>query len=93
MFGLGGQEILLLVLLVALVVGSRLLVTTAAGAYLLFAVPHFLYHLLNLQVYGTGDKVANVFSLALSVVIPIAVIVAAQRTSPASSSRKSVASP
>ena len=90
----GGYNLALaLVLLVALVVGSRLLVTTAAGAYLLFAVPHFLYHLLNLQVYGTGDKVANVFSLALSVVIPIAVIVAAQRTSPASSSRKSVASP
>jgi nucleoside-diphosphate-sugar epimerase len=90
----GGYNLALaLLLIVALVVGSRLLVTTAAGAYLLFAVPHFLYHLLNLQVYDTSDKVANVFSLALSVVIPIAVIVAAQRTSVASSSRKLVASP
>ena len=74
-------------------VGSRLLVMTAAGAYLLFAAPHFLYHLFNLQVFGTGDKVANVVTLALSVVIPIAVIVSAQTTRPASSSRKSVASP
>jgi hypothetical protein len=90
----GGLNLALaLLLIVALVVGSRLLVTTAAGAYLLFAVPHFLYHLFNLQVFDTGDKVANVFSLALSVVIPIAVIASAQRTRPASSSRKSVASP
>jgi nucleoside-diphosphate-sugar epimerase len=90
----GGLNLALaLLLIVALVVGSRLLVTTAAWAYLLFAVPHFLYHLFNLQVFDTGDKVANVFSLALSVVIPIAVIASAQRTRPASSSRKSVASP
>jgi nucleoside-diphosphate-sugar epimerase len=90
----GGLNLALgLLLVVALVVGTRLLVTTAAGAYLLFAVPHFLYHLFNLQVFDTADKVANVFSLALTVVIPIVVIVAAQRTTPASSSSASLASP
>ena len=93
----GGMNLAMaLLLIVALVVGSRLLVTTAVVAYLLFAVPHFAYHLANLQVLSTGDKVANVISLAFSVLIPIAVIVSAQRsqrTRPASSSRKSVASP
>ncbi|MBV8979800.1 MAG: hypothetical protein JO086_02770, partial [Acidimicrobiia bacterium] len=84
---------LALVLVVALVVGSRLLVTTAAGAALLFAVPHFLYHLFNLNVFSSGDQVANVVSLAITVLLPIAVIWSAQRTTVASSSRASVASP
>jgi hypothetical protein len=91
----GGLNLALaLVLVVALVVGTRMSVTTAAGAYLLFALPHFLYHLANLQVFTSGDdKVANMFTLALSVIAPIVVIVLAQRTRPASSSKASLASP
>jgi nucleoside-diphosphate-sugar epimerase len=84
---------LALLLVVAVIVGTRLLVTTAAGAALLFAVPHFLYHLFNLQVFDSSDKVANVVALALTVLIPLVVVIAAQRTSSASSSRASVASP
>jgi nucleoside-diphosphate-sugar epimerase len=86
-------------LLVALVAGSRLLVTTAAVSYLLFAVPHYAYHLANLQVLDTADQIAVVVSLGLSVLIPIALIVSATRmqraqtTRVASSSRKSVVSP
>jgi hypothetical protein len=61
-------------------------------------VPHALYHFFNMQVLDTGDQIANGISLALSLVIPIAVVVAAwrppgQSTSMASSSKKSVASP
>jgi hypothetical protein len=81
------------VLIVALIVGSRLLVTTAAGAALLFAVPHTLYHLFNLQVFSSEDKVANVVTLSITVLLPIAVIWAAYRTKPANSSRASLASP
>jgi nucleoside-diphosphate-sugar epimerase len=85
------------ILIVALVVGSRLLVTTAAVAYLLWAVPHALYHYFNLQVLDTGDQIANGISLAFSVALPLIIIWLAQsrrqRTSPASSSRKSPASP
>ncbi len=84
---------LALVLVVALVVGSRLLVTTAAGAALVFAVPHLLYHLFNLQVFSGSDQVANVVSLAITVLLPIAVIWSAQQTSVASSSKKSLVSP
>ena len=81
------------VLIVALVVGSRLLVTTAAVAYLLWAVPHALYHFFNMQVLDSGDQIANGISLAFSVAVPIVIIVLAYRTKPASSSRASVASP
>jgi len=81
------------VLLVALVVGSRMLVTTAAVAYLLWAVPHALYHFFNMQVLDSGDQIANGISLALSVALPIVIVVLAQRTRPASSSKASLASP
>ncbi|MBV9413201.1 MAG: NAD(P)-dependent oxidoreductase [Acidimicrobiia bacterium] len=84
---------LVLVLIVAVVLGSRLLVATAAGAYLLFAVPHSLYHFFNLQVLEPGDQIANVVTLSLSVLAPIAVLWLAYKTRPASSSRASVASP
>jgi hypothetical protein len=71
-------------------------------SYLLFAVPHFAYHLANMQVLDTADQWANGISLAFSVLIPVAVMVSAnksrrarsgQTTMVASSSRKSVASP
>jgi hypothetical protein len=78
---------------VALIVGSRLLVTTAAGAALLFAVPHTLYHLFNLQVLSSSDQVANVVTLSITVLLPIAAIWAAYRTRSASSPRASLASP
>ena len=84
---------LAVLLIVALVVGSRLLVTTAAVSALVFAVPHSLYHFFNLQVLDSSDQIANVISLAITIALPLAIIVLAQKTSPASSSRKSVASP
>jgi hypothetical protein len=82
-----------LVLIVALVVGSRLLVATAAGAYLLFAVPHALYHFFNLEVLSSSDQVANVVTLSISVVMASAVLWIAYNTKPASSARASLASP
>jgi hypothetical protein len=55
--------------------------------------------LANMEVLDTADQWANGISLAFSVLIPVAVIVSANRslrtqtTSPANSSRKSVVSP
>jgi hypothetical protein len=46
-----------------------LLVRTAAVAYCLFGVPHLLYHLRHLDLYDTTDKVANVVSLVLALVL------------------------
>jgi hypothetical protein len=84
---------LALVTIVGLVAGTRLLVALAAGAWLVWSVPHVLYHFFNLGVYDTADKVANVVSLSVTILIPAAVLWAAYRTRPASSSKKSVASP
>ena len=70
-----------------------MLVATAAGAWLVWSVPHIAYHAANLGVYGTSDQVANMFTLALAVVIPVLLLWAAYNTSRASSSRWRALSP
>ena len=90
----GGLNLALaLVTIAALVVGSRALVATAAGAWLVWSVPHVAYHALNLGVYGTGDKIANMLSLSLGVVIPVLLLWNVYSTSRASSSRWRALSP
>jgi 2-alkyl-3-oxoalkanoate reductase len=65
---------LALVLIVAAVNLGPLLVRTAAAAALVYGLPHFVYHLRHLDVYDTGDQMANVLALALAVVGPALVL-------------------
>jgi hypothetical protein len=60
-----------LVLLVAAYYLERRLVVTAICAYLVWSVPHAVYHAFHLDVYGTTDKIGNVVTLALTVVLPL----------------------
>lgn len=50
---------------------ERRLVAVALVSYLLFSVPHTVYHLFNLGPYASGDAVANVIALAATVVLPV----------------------
>ncbi len=62
-------------LIVAAWRGGRTLVRTAAGAGLIWALPHFVYHAGHLDALpSTADRVANLVSLGLSVVAPVAVL-------------------
>ena len=62
---------LVLVLAVAAWRGGRSLVRVAAGAALVWSVPHFLYHLGHLDpLPAASDRVANLVSLGLGVVAP-----------------------
>jgi hypothetical protein len=65
---------LALVLVVAVVTVVPLLLRTAAAAYLVYGAPHLAYHLANLDLYDTADKVGNSVGLGLAVVIPVAVL-------------------
>jgi hypothetical protein len=67
------------VLVAAAVVLERRLVLVAAGAYLVWAVPHFVYHMITLDIYGTGDAIGNVITLAATVVLPLAIVLVARR--------------
>jgi hypothetical protein len=64
-----GQLALAVVLLAAFVRPQRYLVRPAALAYLLGAVPHLLYHANHLDLYDTGDQVANLVALGATVVL------------------------
>jgi hypothetical protein len=70
---------LVTVLVAAALAMERRLVMVAAGAYLVWSVPHFVYHLITLDAYGTGDAIGNVVTLAVTVVLPIALIVGVRR--------------
>jgi hypothetical protein len=59
-----------LLLLFAAVSLSRPLVQGALGALMAFSAPHFIVHLTELDRLSTGDNVANMTTLALSVVVP-----------------------
>lgn len=70
------------VLLAAFLRPQRYLVRTAALAYLLFAVPHLLYHATNLDVYDRGDQVANMVALGVAVVLPAILVLGTVRGGP-----------
>jgi hypothetical protein len=55
---------------------SRSLAVAAALAWLVYSVPHFAYHALNLQAVSGDDKVAELVSLAFPIVLAACVLVA-----------------
>jgi len=77
-----------LVLVVAGLWLERRVVMLALGSYLLFAIPHTVYHLLNLEPYGTGDAIGNVIALGATVVLPVYLVVLLAREGAVTPSRK-----
>lgn len=59
----------------AAVVATATLVRVTAGVWLVYSVPHFVYHAAHLGHMETIDAVGNVVSLGLAVVVPIALLV------------------
>jgi hypothetical protein len=61
---------------------ARPLVQGALGALLVFALPHFVWHLTELDALSTGDNVVNVTTLALTVVLPALLLYLTLRPEP-----------
>ena len=62
-------------LLVAAVVLERRLVQVALVAPLLYAVPHLIFHLAEVdELESSGDKVAQTLTLVLAVAIPLVLL-------------------
>jgi AhpD family alkylhydroperoxidase len=76
-------------LLVAAFRLERRLVWVSLVAWLLFALPHTIYHLFNLEPYDTTDAVGNVIALALTVALPAALLVLLARPAAAQAARAS----
>ena len=67
------------VLVAAAVTLERRLVLVAAGAYLVWSLPHFVYHMITLDSFGTGDAIGNAVTLVATVLLPVAVLVVVRR--------------
>jgi len=79
---------------VAAVTLDRRLATTALAAYLVFAVPHLLFHLRHLEPFGTVDAVAQVVTLAVAAVLPLPLLALLRtRARPSSSHSSSAPTP
>jgi hypothetical protein len=61
-----------LVFLVAAITMDRLMVRTALAAYILFAVPHLLFHVTHHQHYTTAAAIGETTALVVAVLLPIA---------------------
>lgn len=59
---------------------SRRLAVAAALAWLVYSLPHFLYHALNLQTVSGDDKVASLVSLAFPILLAVCVLTAVRPT-------------
>jgi hypothetical protein len=59
---------------------TRTLVIAAAVAWIVYSVPHIVYHALNGQAYDTSDHIAIVGSLLLAPVVAIVVLWAIRGT-------------
>ena len=66
---------------------ERRLTLISLVVWLLFAVPHTVYHLFNLEPYGTGDAVGNAIALAATVLLPAYLLVLVLRGRAVSGSR------
>jgi hypothetical protein len=71
------------VTVVAIVTMARAAAVAAALGWLVYQVPHLLYHVRHTDVFAdTTDKVTSIVALALGVALPLIVLVAALRLRP-----------
>ena len=72
----GGLNLALaFVLVIALVHLTPVLVRTAAGASLLFAIPHFVHHARHLDAFtSSADKLTNMVLLGLAIGGPVVLL-------------------
>ncbi len=82
------------VTLVALYFGSRAAARAAAAGWLVFSVPHAIYHFRHLGHYETADQIGNVVSLSLGIALAVAALVlTAARRAPADRSYSGAGEP
>jgi hypothetical protein len=68
----GALNLALGVLLVlAAVLLERRLVQVSLVAYLVYAVPHFVFHLTTGHAFSLGDNLANMLTLGIAVLLPL----------------------
>jgi hypothetical protein len=70
-----------LVTAVSAITMNRVMVRTALAAYLLFAVPHLLFHVTHHEHYTTSQAIGETTALTIAVLLPIALLALTWRVS------------
>jgi len=70
---------LALVFVVAAITMDRRMVRIALGGYLLFAIPHLIFHVTHLENFTTADAVGQTTLLTLAVLLPVALLMLTRR--------------
>lgn len=65
--------------LIAAVILERRVVQVAMIGYLAWSVPHAIWHLTDLDALDTTDNVINVTTLAITVIVPVVLLLTADR--------------
>lgn len=65
---------LALVFVVAAITMDRLMVRTALAAYVVFAIPHLLFHITHHQHYTATAAIGETTALAIAVLLPLALL-------------------
>jgi hypothetical protein len=58
---------------------DELLVRTAAAAWFVFSLPHLIFHLGHLGMYGPLDRILNIVTLGFYALMPIVVALPLRR--------------
>lgn len=72
---------LALVTFVAAITMGQLMVRTALLAYIVFAIPHLLFHVTHHQHYPTMAATAETATLAVAVMLPVVLLILARKRS------------
>ncbi len=59
---------------VAAITMHRVMVRTSLAAYLLFAVPHLLFHVTHHEHYTTSQAIGETTALTIAVLLPIVLL-------------------
>jgi hypothetical protein len=70
---------LALVFVVAAITMDRRMVRIALGGYLLFAIPHLIFHVTHLENFTTAAAVGQTTLLTLAVLLPVALLMLTKR--------------
>jgi hypothetical protein len=62
-------------LVMAAVLLEQRLVQVSLVAYLVYAVPHFVYHASTGHAFPLGDNIANLITLGIAVLLPLVLLV------------------
>ncbi len=71
---------LALVTAVAAITMDRIMVRTALMAYLLFAIPHLLFHVFHHDHYTLSQAIGETTALAIAVLLPLALLALSWRS-------------